>query len=229
MTPKQPFVAAFALLLATAGVARASDADGTISVTSDYIFRGISQTQDDPALQAGARLGLDDGAYVSTWTSSLKPLPDNGADAELDLVAGWRGSLTHDLTLDANVTRYTYPGAKRSTSDYNELVSTLTWRDRIWVQGGWSNDVFASGRAALYTQFGGRQPLSHGFAIEAAAGRYKLSSALGRSYAHAYVAAEYTSGAFTARVALHDTDHAATVLFPHLAGPHVEISTSYAF
>ncbi len=218
-----------ALYATTAVEVEAASVSVNVALTSDYVFRGISQTRGDPALQAGARLGLDSGVYVSTWASGLKPLPDNGADAELDLVAGWSGALGDQWTLDANVTRYTYPGAERSSSDYNELVGTLTWRGRAWILAGWSNDVFGSGRAALYTGVGGRLPLAHDVAIESGVGRYDLANALGRSYVHAYVAVDYTHAAFTFRAALHDTDHAARILFPQLAGPRLELSASYAF
>lgn len=217
------------LAACTAAVAGGSALHGSATLTSDYVFRGISQSRGDPALQAGLRLDSGSGVYVSSWASTLKPYPDNGAEAEVDWTAGWQGALERDFTLDANVTRYTYPGARRAASDYNELVGTLRWRDTAWLQAGWSNDVFASGRSALYSELGARLPLARRLDIKAAVGRYQLAHALGRNYSHAVLALAYTRGAYVLRLAAHVTDRAAHALFPRLAGRRIECSLSASF
>lgn len=207
--------------------AAAATLSANAAVTSDYVFRGISQTNGHPALQTGVRGQAGNGWYVSSWASSLDPYPDNGAWAELDLMAGWQGVLGQDLTLDASVTRYTYPGASRAASDYNELVSTLTWR-RLWLTAGWSNDVFASGHSALYTQFGVRVPLG-GVTLEPSLGYYALPDAVGQSYLHGDIALVREWQRCTFRLAWHATNDAARRLFPRLAGSRLELSASIDF
>lgn len=209
--------------------ASASDLHGNVAITSDYVFRGISQAHGEPVLQAGLRFDAPRGFYLAGWGSSLRPDAAGAPDAELDLVMGWSGTLGHGLTLDTNLTRYTYPGANRASTDYDEWVSTLDWRQRLWLQAGWSNDVFATGQSAVYTEIGGRVPMGHHLALEAAIGRYDLAGALGRNYVHGWLALAYSRGACALRLALHETDAAARRLFPRLAGPRVELSASLSY
>lgn len=66
---------------------------GTISanvgVVSDYRFRGISQSNEEPALQGGVDYAHDSGVYLGLWGSSVE---FGDASAEIDLYGGWGGS-----------------------------------------------------------------------------------------------------------------------------------------
>ncbi|MGA7298097.1 MAG: TorF family putative porin [Rhodanobacteraceae bacterium] len=221
-------LAAVALSATLGTQAAAASLTGSAALTSDYVFRGISQTNGHPALQGGVQYQAENGWYVASWASTLDPYPANGAKAELDLSAGWQGALTQELTLNATLTRYTYPGAHRASTDYNELLGTLTWRDHVWLMTGWSDDAFASGHSALYSQIGLRLPLA-GMTVEPSLGYYALSDALGRSYMHGDVALVKSVDKFTFRLAGHFTDRAARKLFSHLAGSRVELSASIDF
>lgn len=90
---------------------------GTLALTSDYLFRGISQTNQKPALQGGIEYAHNGGFYAGAWGSNISWLSDysNAAtpissSAEIDLYAGWRGNLGESLKLDAGVYTYYYPG-----------------------------------------------------------------------------------------------------------------------
>lgn len=64
------------------------------AVTSDYRYRGISQTRLKPALQGGADyVNNPSGLYAGAWGSSIKWTKDAGGDGnvELDLYGGKRG------------------------------------------------------------------------------------------------------------------------------------------
>ena len=63
---------------------------GGISVTSDYRFRGISLSNEKPAIQPTLTLSHKSGFYVGTWQSSLTDTPTYGK-WEVDLYAGWTG------------------------------------------------------------------------------------------------------------------------------------------
>lgn len=82
------------------------------AVTSDYRYRGISQTRLDPAIQAGADyIRSDSGVYAGAWASSIKWIEDAGGDSnvELDLYAGKRGNVGESLSYDVGVLTYVYP------------------------------------------------------------------------------------------------------------------------
>ena len=90
----------------------ATDTSFNAAVTSDYRYRGISQTRLQPALQGGADVVHNpSGVYVGAWASTIKWTTDAGGDGdiELDLYAGKRGELSPGLAYDVGVLTYVYP------------------------------------------------------------------------------------------------------------------------
>ncbi|KAG0750580.1 hypothetical protein G6F24_015099 [Rhizopus arrhizus] len=82
-------VAALAGLLAIGSAQAQVQVSGSAALTSDYVWRGSSQSAGDPAVQAGAKAAIASGWYASVWGSNVSFRPDNGARSEFDLVAGW--------------------------------------------------------------------------------------------------------------------------------------------
>jgi len=106
---------------------------GTAALTSDYRFRGVTQTFNDPAVQAGFVLSHASGAYAGVWGSNV----DFGGTAhiELDPYIGYATTLdsfANKPLLDVGLWYYAYP----SESDLNwlELYGKLTFKD-VLVQG----------------------------------------------------------------------------------------------
>ena len=104
-----------------AGLAFASTAHagttGTVSVTSDYIFRGVSQTNQEPALQGGLEYAAESGAYIGAWGSNVSWLSDLSSPAapissslELDVYGGYRGKFNDTVSYDVGALYYWYPG-----------------------------------------------------------------------------------------------------------------------
>ena len=69
-----------ALVTALYSPATFADWSANISAVSDYTFNGLSQTQNDPALQGGVDKAFDNGTYVGTWASNV----DFGDDTKLE-------------------------------------------------------------------------------------------------------------------------------------------------
>ena len=63
--------------------AAAAAVEGTATLTSDYVWRGSSQSDGDPAVQAGLKLSAGTGWYASAWGSGVSFRPDNGARVEV--------------------------------------------------------------------------------------------------------------------------------------------------
>jgi len=227
-------VALTCLLLATP-CAFAADASGTAALTTDYVWRGTSQSNEDPAVQAGFKVAADNGFYAQAWGSSVEFAPDTRASTELDLVAGWSGALSDALALDVNLTRYLYPSTTVDL-DWTEAIATLTWRAHYWVQASHSNDALATGTSGTYAQLGARLPVTDAFRFEAAAGHYRLAGNSGYDdYAHLQVGAVWTfasrADGRTAelRVTAHETDSAAERGFGALAGSRIEAALQASF
>jgi len=104
------------LVLASAGDAHAG-VGGSATLTSDYVFRGVSQNNQEPALQAGLEYVADSGVYAGTWGSNVSWLSDLTAlgvpvsnSLELDVYGGYRGKFGDKLNYDVGALYYWYPG-----------------------------------------------------------------------------------------------------------------------
>jgi uncharacterized protein (TIGR02001 family) len=112
-----------------------------IALVSDYVFRGVSQTQNGPAIQGGIDYSHSSGFYVGTWASNVSwvstvagspPLAfkDNNS-MELDLYGGFKGTVADDFGYDVGVITYYYPGSKVSGAndpDTTEVYLGASWK-----------------------------------------------------------------------------------------------------
>jgi uncharacterized protein (TIGR02001 family) len=110
--------AAFAANFATAQDVKAEEKkpDNELTfnaaVSSDYRFRGLSQSRLDPALSGGADYTHNPtGFYLGTWLSTIKWTKDLGGsgDVEIDVYGGKRGELVKNVSYDIGVLTYYYP------------------------------------------------------------------------------------------------------------------------
>lgn len=114
------------LLAAAPAMAQgAPTVSGNVNLTTDYRFRGVSLSGNEPAIQGGVDLGWDSGFYVGTWGSSIQTFSSND-EIELDFYAGYAGQFGNGLGFDLGVIAYTYPGAS-SFGDtwYPELYGSI--------------------------------------------------------------------------------------------------------
>lgn len=93
--------------------APASPLSFNVGVVSDYLFRGISQTHGDPAIQGGVDYALPNGFYIGAWGSSISWVKDwlGKGSVEVDVYGGYRGSFANDWSYDVGLITYNYPGA----------------------------------------------------------------------------------------------------------------------
>ncbi len=90
---------------------------GNLALASDYRFRGVSQTYQRPAVQAGLDYTHSSGLYAGTWMSNVSGNSyNNGAGLEWDLYGGYRLAVAPDVTLDLGVLAYAYPGARLNSA-----------------------------------------------------------------------------------------------------------------
>jgi uncharacterized protein (TIGR02001 family) len=154
-------------LLALAGTANAG-LTGTVTATNDYDFRGITQTDEDPALQASIDFATEGGWYVGAWASNIDFGDNFDADIEVDAYTGFTGKIGEDLTWDAGLVYYTYPG--ESDANTAEIYGSLAWK---FLKGkvNYSNDVASSGNSGLYLDGSVNFPLGERFSLQAHVGQ----------------------------------------------------------
>ena len=83
-----------------------------VALTTDYRYRGVSQTRLKPAISGGADYTHNPtGLYVGTWLSSIKWIKDGGGDTniEWDVYGGKRGEITDGVSYDVGGLYYFYP------------------------------------------------------------------------------------------------------------------------
>lgn len=123
------------LALAAALPAQAQEASSTLSfnasLTSDYRYRGISQSRLKPALQGGLDYAHASGFYLGAWGSTIKwikDIPGGDAGYELDLYGGYKTEISKGLTLDLGLLSYVYPSNKLNPSaNTTELYAALSY------------------------------------------------------------------------------------------------------
>ena len=125
---------AFSTLPALAADAPVADftPSANVAIVSNYLYRGISQTGANPALQGGFDLAHKSGAYIGVWSSSISFLGDSStatsAGAEFDTYLGYKGQ-AGKLAYDVGFLRYNYPGdyGTNIKADTNEYYVAATY------------------------------------------------------------------------------------------------------
>jgi len=105
-----------------------------VGLTSDYRYRGLSQSAKEPAFSAGADYTHESGVYVGTWFSSINWIKDAGGKgtAEVDLYGGYKGALAGDIGFDVGLLHYYYPAnalkdAGMKNANTLEVYGALTY------------------------------------------------------------------------------------------------------
>lgn len=221
-------------MAADAGGSRDYQFSANATIASDYIFRGVSQTMEDPAVQAGFDFSHDLGLYAGVWSSNVdfqdRGPNDDQADQEIDLYLGYGAAVNEDWSVDVSFVRYIYPGtASDRDLDYNELLASVSYRDFLSAMIGYSNDVFNSDEDGIYYNVATSVPLQNNFQFTASVGYYDLDDAADDSYMDWSIGIEYSSGAFTTRLAYIDTDSSGEDLYGDNAEARAVLSISAAF
>ncbi len=88
-----------------------------VGLYSQYIFRGLTQTANKPAIQGGVDYSHASGLYVGTWASNISWLEDSGnfskSSLEWDIYGGFRNAFGDTgIGYDVGLLNYVYPGKK---------------------------------------------------------------------------------------------------------------------
>lgn len=102
------------------------EVSGEVALVSDYRFRGVSQTDEEMAIQGGISVAHESGFYVGTWASNLAGWGTfGGSNTELDIYGGYSMPVGN-ATLDFGLTWFMYPGGS-DTTDFAELYASASY------------------------------------------------------------------------------------------------------
>ncbi len=129
-----------------ADTAPASPFSTNVSLTTNYLYRGISQTGAKPAIQGGFDYANANGVYVGAWGSSISWISDGSvatnAGLELDTYGGYKGT-AGAVSYDVGFLRYNYPG------NYNG-VTTVTGTSIVAVKAD-TDEVYGAVTYSFFT------------------------------------------------------------------------------
>lgn len=131
---------------------------GTFDISSNYMFRGISQTSNLPAIQGGFTYTiLKTGIYINLWGSNVnfKDIYGYTGTLEFDTSIGITNQIGKHFTYDLKGTRYNYPKAAPS---FNEVIGNFIY-DFITAQIAVTNNVFNTHHNGTYYNLGFKQPI----------------------------------------------------------------------
>ena len=244
---------ACALLGCVAAASHAADGlSGSLGATTDYVHRGISQSDGHAALQASLVYWHPSGFYAGAWGSTLHRGVPYGYESmygertygtrtshvEVDLFAGFSAPIGTDWTMDLKVVSYLFPDDPAPVDyDYVELSAGVAWRQRLfaslsvaprttWIaRAGGGRD-----RTAMDGEVSWRQPVGAWFAMAAGAG-YRQLLVPGRNgyfYGSASAALQLRHG--SVELGWFTTDSTAGWLFgDRLAGSRTALSARVSF
>lgn len=205
---------------------------GHVTLTTDYVWRGVSQSRGDPAVQGGFQFEHGSGLFAGLWASSVdfpsNALRDPPRDLEIDYYLGYGRRLGGPWSGSLLVTRYTYPGADPSVDyDYDELGATLQLGAWVAASLRYTDSIFGHDEPALAWELNGRYPLSPRFELAAGVGEFDLDHLLGDSYRYWSLALTATAGRFSFELTAIDTDGSAERLFgEEITGSRLVLSVS---
>lgn len=166
---------------------------GNFGLYSQYIFRGLTQTNRDPALQGGFDYSHASGFYVGTWLSNISWLTDSPAvtgytssSLEWDFYGGYKGTFgASDFGYDVGLLQYYYPGTHSTIAapgsvkaDTLEMYGALTWK---WLSAKYSYSMNSktfgvdNSRGTWYLDLSANYPINDKVSVQAHYGQQKFS------------------------------------------------------
>lgn len=181
-------------VLAAPTISFAEDATSPHSVSynvglfSQYIFRGLTQTDSHAALQGGVDYAHDSGFYLGAWASNISWLTDGGtydsSSIEIDVYGGYGAEFGDSgIGYDVGVLQYIYPGdpktatGKANRAETTELYAGISYG---WVSAKYSYSVtdtfgFTDSDGSWYAEVGLDVPVGNtGMTASAHVGRQEF-------------------------------------------------------
>jgi len=175
-----------------------------VGLYSDYVFRGISQTGGQPAIQGGFDYAHSSGFTLGTWASNVGWIEDfqgyASGNVEIDLYAGYGGSIGEDISYSLGAIQYMYPGAEAGATkgDTTEIYASMGWK---WLTVKYSyylsDEVFgfANARGSDYLDLSVSLPIGEtGVTLGAHWGTFSFDNNSAQDYEDWKISAAYDMG-----------------------------------
>jgi uncharacterized protein (TIGR02001 family) len=219
------------VLLPPAGLAgiSADNFNARLTLTTDYVFRGVSQTDEEAAVQGGFEFEHDSGFFAGIWGSNVdfasRQAGQEPRRLELDLYLGLERQLSSDWSGFLSLIRYDYPGAGPELDyAYNEAILGFRYREQLtasvaYTDRYWGRDAQSFSYEVLF-----RYPAPHHLDLVAGLGYSDLEDFFGESYTYWNLGISRTLDRFTFDLSYFDTNSAARRIWGERAGDRLVFS-----
>ncbi|WP_225908005.1 TorF family putative porin [Hyphomonas sediminis] len=194
---------ALAAMVAAAGTASAQgEFSGNVALTSDYVWRGVSQSGGDMAISGG--FDYTNGMfYAGTWASSIDF--DSGSDpnVELDFYGGLAGEFASGISWDVGLLYYTYPDSEDDDLDFLEIKGALGYSFDSGLSIG-GEAYYDLDNENLYVAASAGYSLTDAFSVDGSVGNYQFDA--GGDYTNWSLGGTYSAAGFDFDLRYWDTD-----------------------
>jgi uncharacterized protein (TIGR02001 family) len=229
------FSAAAALCLALlavtiVGASRCVAADawgGSLDLTSDYLVRGISRTDDQPALQLDLHYAHSSGFLAGFFASNTRIDGTEPRDVEFSGFIGWGWNFAPDWHAQVMVSHYAYPWNRRGSSyNYDELDVDVAYQGWLHMNLEYSPNsprfipypyAVLIGQTQKSAEISAQRPIWQKLSLTAGIGYSFLDGAESEGYTYWSAGAAYDIRSVSLVLAYVNTTHAAKTLFPNAA------------
>ena len=168
------------LTMCFAASALANEVTGNVALTTEYVFRGVSQSDENPAIQGGVDFTHDTGLHAGLWGSSIDFNTPDAGSLEVDLYAGYANQIA-GVSYDIGGIYYAYPGSD-SDLDYDFIEGYIKLGydfDVAAVHAGvyYSPEFFGDTGNAFYYTAGVKAPVMDLFNVSVSVGRQEIDDA----------------------------------------------------
>lgn len=175
----------------------------SVALSTDYMWRGMTQTDNEPSISGSFDLGHSSGLYAGIWASNV----DFGSDTslEIDYYAGFAGDIGESgFSYDVGGLYYAYPD--QSELDWFEIYGSVSYS---FVTAGlaYSDDVYGLDESGIYYTLDAGYDVGP-VSLAAGVGYYDMDeeSVTGESYTNYYIGASTELAGFTLDLTYHDID-----------------------
>ncbi|MFT4538929.1 MAG: hypothetical protein ACI841_001630 [Planctomycetota bacterium] len=184
----------------------AENLTASMGMHTEYVWRGISQSDKDFAVSGDVTYTDESGISAGVWASSLgSAAAGAGGVTEID---AWIGYTVEEVIPDLDVTgwimQYLYAGA--DALNYVEIGADATFQDFITGTVAFSSDLAGSGESSVYIAGGVDHELNDDITATGGVGMFQSDAFADDSYMHFYIGASTTAGPWTVDLTLHGTD-----------------------
>lgn len=213
--------------------ASAAEITGYASLTSDYVYRGVTRSDGHGAFQLGGDVSFESGIYFGAWASTIDI--GNGVtakrDREINYYVGYARELTDRWTIGGSVIAYTFPGSFGNL-DYNheEFGVSLNYDDRWWFEYAQSPDYYGTGTRTHSYELFAEWPMPALLSLSAGVGHYDVAEFSGDSYSHWQLGISRPFGEIGIDLRYYDTSRwVPRVSSPERAKGRLVLSARYQF